>query len=171
VRTRFRATAETGGVMLTHRLQHLVVDPQERLRSETTVTSQLMADVMKQAGGGGGANSVKGVRLRRLIAAEAWTDAALALIALALPQWQLVRLVNDGEEWCCALSRHPQMPDWLDDAVEARHEVLPLAIVGAFVAAREAGLAPSSRTQATAPQCRLQQQPDVVHALCCDDFA
>ncbi len=156
--------------MLTHRLQHLV-EPQERLRRETTVTSQLMADVMMQAGVGACSNLVKVARLRCLIAAEAWTDAALALVELALPQWQLVRLVNDGEEWCCALSRHPQMPDWLDDAVEARHEVPPLAILGAFVAAREADLAPSGRDHAMVPHCRLQQQRDVVHAVCSDDFA
>jgi hypothetical protein len=157
--------------MLSHRLQHLV-EPQERLRSETDVTPQLMADVMAQAGvRPAELNSARAARLRRLIAAEAWTDAALALIEFALPQWQVMRLVYDDEEWCCALSRHPQMPAWLDDAIEARHEVLPLALLGAFQASREASPTSPSSTHATVPHCRLQQQLDIVHALCCDDYA
>jgi hypothetical protein len=115
-------------------------------------------------------NSEAAVRLRRLIEAEAWTDAALALIELALPQWQLVRLVCDGGEWCCSLSQHPQLPEWLDDAVEARHEVLSLAILDAFVAAREASLVAAGGKAGTVPRCR-PQQPSVLHALCCEDFA
>jgi len=158
--------------MLARRFEQTIVgEDLEDLRRESAVAPQLMADVMAQAGvRPAELNSAKAARLRRLIAAEAWTEAALALIELALPQWQLVRLVYDGGEWCCALSRHPQMPDWLDDAVETRHEVLPLAILAAFLAAREANLTASGRTHATVPYCRLQQQPDV-HALCCDDFA
>ena len=35
----------------------------------------------------------------------AWTDAALALIDLELPQWQFRRIAYDEGEWSCALSR------------------------------------------------------------------
>jgi len=74
-------------------------------------------------------------RVRQLIACCAWNDAALALLALKLPQWQLRRLVYDDGEWHCALSRHRDMPEWLDDAIEVHHANMALAILGAVVEA------------------------------------
>src|SRR5690348_4880145 len=65
--------------------------------------------------------SEKTARLERLIRAGAWTDAALALLDLELPLWQIRRLVYDDGEWYCALSRERELPDWLDQSVEARH--------------------------------------------------
>lgn len=73
--------------------------------------------------------------LDRLVAAGAWTDAALALIAIELPDWQLRRLIVDEGEWHCALSTERSMPDWLDDAVEAHHADLATAILDAFCSA------------------------------------
>src|SRR6516165_4114755 len=72
-------------------------------------------------------------RVRRLIEADAWTDAALALIDAALPHWKVTRLAFDDGEWFCRISKHWQLPDWLDDVVEARHEVLALAILSALI--------------------------------------
>jgi hypothetical protein len=74
-------------------------------------------------------------RLDRLVAAGAWTDAALALIAIELPRWQLRRLTYDEGEWHCMLSDHREMPDWLDDAVDAHHPDMTTAILNAFHAA------------------------------------
>lgn len=74
-------------------------------------------------------------RLDRLVAAGAWTDAALALIAIELPQWQLRRLAYDEGEWHCMLSDNRDMPDWLDDAVETHHPDIATAILNAFRAA------------------------------------
>jgi hypothetical protein len=71
-------------------------------------------------------------RLDRLVAAGAWTDAALALIAIELPGWQLRRLAFDESEWHCALSMERNMPDWLDDAVEAHHADMATAMLDAF---------------------------------------
>jgi hypothetical protein len=71
-------------------------------------------------------------RLDRLVEAEAWTDAALALIAIELPDWQLRRLAFDEGEWHCALSSARDMPDWLDDAVETHHADMTTAILEAF---------------------------------------
>lgn len=71
-------------------------------------------------------------RLDRLVAAHAWTDAALALIAIELPDWQLRRLAFDEGEWHCALSTERNMPDWLDDAVETHHADMATAILNAF---------------------------------------
>ena len=47
----------------------------------------------------------RSARIELLIQDRAWTEAALALIELELPQWQLRRIAYDGGEWYCALSR------------------------------------------------------------------
>jgi hypothetical protein len=71
-----------------------------------------------------------------LIDAEAWADAALALLELELPQWQVRRIAYDDGEWYCALSRERELPDWLDQSIEAQHPDLALALLSAFVDAR-----------------------------------
>jgi len=70
-------------------------------------------------------------RIERLIGSEAWTDSALALIDLELPQWQVRRIAYDEGEWHCALSRQRELPEWLDQSVEAHHADLALAILSA----------------------------------------
>jgi hypothetical protein len=67
-----------------------------------------------------------------LIGSGAWTDAALALLAIELPRWQLRRLSYDDGEWHCAVSAQREMPDWLDAAVEAHHADLAMAILDAM---------------------------------------
>ena len=87
----------------------------------------------------------KTVRLDQLIKSAAWTDAALALIDLELPQWQIRRIAYDQGEWHCALSRQRELPEWLDQSAEAHHTDLALALLSAFVEARRVN-APESRT-------------------------
>ena len=70
--------------------------------------------------------------LKQLIAARAWTDAALALVALEAPHWKLRSLRYDGGEWHCALSRQREMPEWLDQSAEAHHPHMAMAILSAF---------------------------------------
>src|SRR6267378_1497491 len=96
----------------------------KQLRRARAITPELMSDVIAQACTRFAAHgaAVK-VRVDRLIAAEAWSDAAIALIDVELPQWKLRRLVHEDGEWSCMLCRHWQLPDWLDDTVEAGHEV------------------------------------------------
>jgi hypothetical protein len=109
----------------------------------------------------------KSARIERLIAAEAWTDAALALIGLELPQWQIRRVAYDEGEWHCALSRQRELPEWLDQAVETRHADLPLAILSAFAEAQRIS-APSSRT--SVPDV-ARHQNSLYEPLCSDNFA
>lgn len=90
-------------------------------------------------------------RLKQLIACCAWNDAALALLALKLPQWQLRRLVYDDGEWHSSLSRHRDMPEWLDDTIEAHHANMALAILGAVVEAASHGQ-PRRLTSVPAPR-------------------
>src|SRR5438477_1596151 len=93
--------------------------------------------------------SEKSARIERLIRSGAWTDAALTLIDLELPLWQVRRLAYDEGEWHCALSRERELPDWLDRSIETRHADLSLAILGAFVEARRVSQ-PESRTSVPA---------------------
>ncbi len=85
--------------------------------------------------------SEKTARIEQLIQSGAWTDATLALIDLELPQWQVRRIAYDDGEWYCALSRERELPEWLDQSIEARHADLALAILSAFVDAQRVSCA------------------------------
>jgi hypothetical protein len=105
-----------------------------RLRRAQTMTRPLMLDIVhacrRFASLGGNERTT---RVMRLIEAEAWADAALALMELELPMWQVRRIAYDEGEWHCALSRVRELPDWLDAAVEAHHADLALALLSAFI--------------------------------------
>ena len=107
----------------------------DRLRDADAVTAELMSEIIGETcrrfpsmG-----QTEKTARIERLIRSGAWTDAALALIELELPQWQIRRIAYDEGEWHCALSRQRELPEWLDQSIEAHHADLPLAILSAFV--------------------------------------
>jgi len=110
--------------------------------------------------------SEKATRIDRLIESGAWTDAALALIELELPAWQLWRLVYEGGDWLCSLSRQPNLPAELDDSADAAHQVLPLAILSAFIEARRRSSI-ARESASIVPQLRPAEN-DIV---CCDNFA
>ena len=106
----------------------------------------------------------KSAQVERLVQAEAWTDAALALIHLELPLWQVRRIAYDEGEWHCALSRQRELPDWLDQSIEAQHEDLALAILSAFVEARRVG-EPASRTSVPS----VSPCTDTLYEVACSD--
>src|SRR3979411_313939 len=118
----------------------------EPLRNANAVTAGLISEVIRQAGRRFPSmrQAGKAERLERVIPTGAWTDAALALIDLELPLWQVRRLAYDEGEWYCALSRQRELPDWLDQSIEARHADLALGILSAFVDAQHIA-APLSR--------------------------
>src|ERR1700689_5566944 len=60
-------------------------------------------------------HSENAARIDRLIEAGARTDAALAVIPLELPDWQLRLIEYDGGEWFCGLSPKPGLPAMFDD--------------------------------------------------------
>ena len=105
-------------------------------------------------------------QLSSLIAAGAWTEAALALVAIELPSWQLRRLVYDDGEWLCALSHMPNLPLSLDDTADGAHPSMPLSVLRAFVQAR-------GMIAATPPALRsvphIAPAPDML--VCCDNFS
>ena len=111
--------------------------------------------------------SEKSARIKQLIRSGAWTDAALALIDLELPLWQIRRIAYDEGEWYCALSRERELPNWLDQSIETRHADLSLAILSAFVEAKRIS-APSSRT--SVPIVKRSANP-FYEPVCSDNFA
>jgi hypothetical protein len=132
-----------------------------RLHDAPAVTADLVSDII------GETSRQLPPRLECLIKSGAWTDAALALLELELPQWRLRRLTYDDGEWHCALSRQRELPEWLDQSIETHHANLPLAILRAFVDAQRQ-LAPSSRTSVPAGP---RSASPLCEPVCCDNFA
>ena len=142
---------------------------EEHLRRAHAITTDLISNViadactrlpvMKRAG--------KAAQIDQLIEAGAWDDAAFALIELELPPWKLRRLVYEDGEWLCSLSRQPNLPVALDDTADASHEVMPLAILSAFVEARRRASAMGGTSLQTVPRTRATSG----HAVCCDNFS
>jgi len=140
----------------------------QRLRAAPAMTPPLMHDVIDHAcrripslG-----DSERTTRITRLIDVEAWADAALALIELELPLWQVRRIAYDEGEWHCALSRERELPDWLDTAVEARHADLALALLSAFVEVRALAVDVS---RPSVPSVRPAPDP-LYEPIGCDNF-
>ena len=141
----------------------------ERLRQAGDMNASLLNEVLDAAcrrfpslGQSG-----KTARLEQLMQSGAWTDAALALIDLELPLWQIRRLAYDEGEWHCALSRERELPDWLDQAIEARHADLALAILSAFVEAQRVS---STESRTSVPEARSTAH-DLYETLPIDNFA
>ncbi len=106
------------------------------------------------------------VGIGRLVELGAWTDAALALIDLELPGWKLRRLACESGEWFCSLSRQANLPATLDDAADANHESMALAILLAFLEARRR-IAIVPQPVASVPAVG----PAPAELICCDNFA
>jgi hypothetical protein len=141
---------------------------QKHIGRAQTITPTLMADVTARACPRFRAlASAAKTRVLRQIEAGAFADAALALVALELPGWGARCLVYEDGEWTCSLSGHRELPDWLDDAVEARHETLGLAILTALVEARRRRLSSGQVDSPTVPR----GLPATCGTVCCDNFA
>jgi len=106
-------------------------------------------------------------RLHQLIEAGALTQGALALIELELPQWKLRRITYDEGEWHCALSRQRELPEWLDQAIEASHASLTLAVAGVYIETLRQIEAAREPSRPSVPQVRADQ----CEPLCCENFA
>lgn len=147
---------------------HNPVSLGERLHNALCVTPTLIAGVVHETCRRFPSHGeARAERIARLIEMGAWTDAALSLIELELPQWRIRRLVYDDGEWHCALSRERELPDWLDESVEGHHADLALAILGAFVEVR-CDNSPSSRP--SVPAAGRHDSP-LYEPLCCDSFS
>jgi hypothetical protein len=141
----------------------------EQVSAAEEATSQLFSEIVvataRRLWAPG--EAAKAVQLHDLIEAGALTQAALSLIELELPLWKLRRIAYDEGEWHCAMSRQRELPEWLDQAVEARHTSLTLAILGAYI--ETVGQIELSRepSRPSVPQARAEQ----VEPLYCENFA
>ncbi|WP_164718311.1 MULTISPECIES: hypothetical protein [Bradyrhizobium] len=141
----------------------------DRLRNAQAMTRPLMIEIIETACRripSLGQNE-RTARLTRLIDAEAWADAALALMELELPVWQVRRIAYDEGEWHCALSRERELPDWLDAAVEARHADLALALLSAFLDVRALAV---DLSRPSVPSVRPVPDP-LYEPVACDNFS
>ena len=154
----FHAKEEDRLVRLTEQLR-LAPAPSRDLISAVMAEACTRLPVLRSAG--------KTARIDRLIETGAWHDAALTLIELELPAWKLRRLIREDGQWFCSLSKQPNLPVDLDDTADANHEVLALAILGAFLEARIRTSATREIRPRTVPQIRSKSG----HAICCDNFA
>src|ERR1700730_7169549 len=136
----------------------------DRLHDADGVTAKLLSDVIGETWR---RPTAKTARIERLIGTGAWTDAALALIELELPLWQVRRIAYDEGEWYCALSRERELPDWLDSSIEARHPDLALAILSAFVETQRI----SARSSKTSVPPVARDVLPLYEPLCCDNFS
>ncbi len=140
----------------------------DRLRDAYYLTPELFSEVAgavcRQIPAVG--RTAAAARIEKLVEAQAWADAALALIELEKPQWQLRRIAYDGGTWHCALSRERELPDWLDRSVGASHVELALAILSALVETKDITASRGRPSVPSAPE-RLGSL-DV--PVCCDNF-
>jgi hypothetical protein len=128
------------------------------------ISAIVVATAQRLSVPGAAANAVQ---LRHLIDAGALIEAAFALINLELPQWKLRRITYDEGEWHCAMSRERELPEWLDEAVEARHASLTLAILSAYIETVRQIEIFREPSRPSVPRTRAEQcQP-----VCCDNFA
>jgi hypothetical protein len=115
------------------------VDLSLRPRDAGRVTVELMSDLLhdccRRFPSQGRRD--KTARVEALIKLGAWIDAALALLDLELPQWQVRRLAYDDGEWYCSLSRERELPDWLDQSIDTHHADLAVAILSALLEAKQ----------------------------------
>jgi len=141
----------------------------KRLHDAQAVTAELIADVVAEACPRAAAASDAGrtARIDALIAAGAWSDVALELVQIELPQWQLRRLLYEDGAWHCALSRAPNLPMAVDDTMDAVHDDLPLAILSAFIGVQRARTASGDDDVQSVPRLTTATGRPV----CCDNFA
>lgn len=138
----------------------------ERVHHAEAASTELLSSVIEAVSRRTSAEKEtwKNERLETLGKAGAFTDAALLLIARDLPQWQLRRLACDDGTWHCALARRGESPDWLNEAVEAHHADMTLALICAYL---EAG-------QQREPEVDIDRSPrrhtGHFETLCCENF-
>ena len=155
--------------MFLHQTHRASEDLRRQICRLDAVTGDLASTVLDCALAHCGApnRAERAQRIRELIAAMAWTDAALAMVELARSR-AVRRLSRDDGEWRCAIGSQWPVPEWLDDVVEFSHPVLPLAILGALIEALARSRAESTST-ASVPQCR-SDLVDSIPAVSCDNY-
>ena len=112
-------------------------------------TRDLVADVLHHACPRLKASLTPNDLVVRLIEAEAWVELGVWLTGWELPDWGVHQLSRGDHSWNCSICVRGLARDWVDDVADFQHDSLPLAILGALVAAqlrKVEGQAPSNVT-------------------------
>lgn len=142
-----------------------------RLRLAENPTAELIEAIVSEAcprASAADGTSAAARRLEALSKSAAWTELALALIVHELPAWSVRRLVFEDGAWLCSLSARPAVPIELDDTVDATHESMPLAMLGALIEVRRKRSIADQRRAKTVPRVELRRQG---YPVCCENFA
>ena len=148
--------------------QHPLVSLTPRVHRADAASAELLSSVIKAASRNSSAKkeTQESKRLETLIKADALTDAALLLIAIELPQWQLRRLACDEGIWHCTLSRRGELPDWLGESIEAQHADMTLALICAYLEAVQ-----QHESETDDPRSSVSRlQDEHFQTLCCENF-
>src|ERR1039458_7798795 len=161
---------QSGGRMFLHSIrseQLTILAEQVRLAYEATpkMLAGIVTETARRLSAPG--KAANAAQLHQLIEAGALTEAAFALINLELPQWKLRRITYDEGEWHCALSRSEELPEWLDQAIEATHRSLTLAVAGGYIETLRQIEASREPSRPSVPQIPADQ----FEPLCCENFA
>lgn len=100
----------------------------------------------------------------QLVEAGAWTDAALLLAELELPEWEVTCLAYENGRWICSLSKQADLG--IDATAHGCHALLPMAILLALIEAHRS--ADADKTMLAA-RPHIGATADVV--VCCENFA
>lgn len=147
------------------RLDRLVDELRPTPALTPELISRIVADACTRASNMAPTGGV--ARLQRLIGAEAWIDAVLSLIELELPMWCPRRLIYDGGEWVCSLSRHPEMPIELDATADGRHHAPAVAMLLSLIEAKRLLLTGETIGTTSVPQ--VAPEP-AAYVFCSDNF-
>jgi len=78
--------------------------------------------------------------------------------------------VYEDDIWLCSLNKQWNLPGWLSDCAEIRHQSLPLAILTALIEARQCSEPEPVLAASSVPQCGAKSGVPV-ETMCCDNFA
>ena len=142
---------------------------ENRIRGAEYVTAELLTSIVNGASRRllMPSQTANSARLAKFVSDGAFTEAMLLLIELELPQLKLRRITYDEGEWHCALSRQRELPDWLDQAIEARHPDFTLAIAGAFIEALRTIEPLRGASRSSVPAFRSER----FETLSCENFS
>ena len=116
--------------MTRHRLLRL----KRRVDAAREVTPRLMIEILQAACRSAGQRQrVQDVHATQsFVRDRAWTDATLALLSSAVPEWRLRRICNEDRLWWCALERSHGL-SWAEPEVDESHENMTLALLKAVI--------------------------------------
>ena len=104
-----------------------------RIERSSSPTRDLLADIVAATCPTAPAGADRRARLvEHLLSADAFTQAAFALVEWRLPDWSVRRLCQEGQQWWCAIT-HRDMIEWGGEEEDQSHEDMTLAILKSYL--------------------------------------